>query len=79
MKNTMKTKKTVFAVLAALTLIGAGTAAYFAFPQQSIRRTAEAASVQTTIQIKASTCGGGQIAKVNGKELEFNGMNALTL
>lgn len=79
MKNTMKTKKTVFAVLAALTLIGAGTAASLAFPQQSIRRTAEAASVQAAVQIKASTCGGGQIAKVNGKELEFNGLNAFTL
>ena len=75
MKNTMTAKKKVIAVIAALTLAAAGTAATIAMTGKTVKPIT-AAAAQAATQIKAGTYGGGQVAMVKGSECEFNGMNA---
>ena len=78
MKNTMTAKKKVFAVIAALTLAASGTVTAAAFTGNSAK-TATAAAVQASTQIKAGTYGGGQVGMVKGSECEFNGINAFNI
>lgn len=78
MKNTMTAKKKVFAIIAALTLAAAGTAATIAMTGKTVKPIT-AAAAQAATKIKAGTYCGGQVAMVKGSECEFNGMNAFNV